>query len=174
MCFVLKTIPWEHFIYCIQISDYLVTVFQVWLLLSLLYKEERVYARFKTLKHAYCGYRRFLHVYKIFKNIGTSKSENKFNDANVNKLYWFGFMVFNATFNNISVISWQSVLLMEGTGVHWENHRPVASHWQTLSHKEERVYARFKTLKHAYCGYRRFLHVYKIFKNIWSIYIHHC
>jgi len=26
-------------------------------------------------------------------------------------------MVFNATFNNISVISWRSVLLMEETGV---------------------------------------------------------
>ena len=26
-------------------------------------------------------------------------------------------MVFNATFNNISVISWQSVLLVEDTGV---------------------------------------------------------
>jgi hypothetical protein len=24
--------------------------------------------------------------------------------------------------------------LMEGTGVSGENHRPVASHWQTLSH----------------------------------------
>jgi hypothetical protein len=33
-------------------------------------------------------------------------------------------MVFNATFNNISVISWRSVLLVEDTG---ENHRPVAS-----------------------------------------------
>ena len=39
-----------------------------------------------------------------------------------------GFMVFNATFNNISVISWLSVLLMEETGVPEENHRPVASH----------------------------------------------
>ena len=39
-------------------------------------------------------------------------------------------MVFNATFNNISVISWWSVLLVEETG---ENYRPVASHWQTLS-----------------------------------------
>jgi uncharacterized YccA/Bax inhibitor family protein len=28
-----------------------------------------------------------------------------------------GVMVFNATFNNISVISWQSVLLVEETGV---------------------------------------------------------
>ena len=34
-------------------------------------------------------------------------------------------MVFNATFNNISVISWESVLLMEETGVPGENHRPV-------------------------------------------------
>ena len=46
---------------------------------------------------------------------------------------WFGFTVFNATFNNISVISWQSVLMVEETGEPWENHRPVASHWQTLS-----------------------------------------
>jgi len=33
-----------------------------------------------------------------------------------------------ATFNNISVISWQSVLLVEGTGGPGENHRPVTSH----------------------------------------------
>jgi uncharacterized DUF497 family protein len=37
-------------------------------------------------------------------------------------------MVFNATFNNISVISWRSVLLVEETGVPGENHQPVASH----------------------------------------------
>ena len=43
-------------------------------------------------------------------------------------------MVFNTTFNNISVISWQSVLLVEETRVPGENHRPVISHWQTLSH----------------------------------------
>jgi len=34
---------------------------------------------------------------------------------------------FNATFNNISVISWQSVLLVEETGVPGENCRPVVS-----------------------------------------------
>ena len=44
------------------------------------------------------------------------------------------FMVFNATFNSISAISWRSVLLVEETGVPGENHRSVASHWQTLSH----------------------------------------
>jgi hypothetical protein len=42
-------------------------------------------------------------------------------------------MVFSATFNNISVISWQLVLLLEETGVPGENHQPAASHWQTLS-----------------------------------------
>jgi hypothetical protein len=43
-------------------------------------------------------------------------------------------MVINATFNNISVITWQSVLLLEETGVLGENHWPVTSHWQTWSH----------------------------------------
>jgi len=37
----------------------------------------------------------------------------------------FGVMVFNATFNNISVTSWRSVLLVEESGVPGENHRPV-------------------------------------------------
>ena len=37
-------------------------------------------------------------------------------------------MVLNATFNNILVLSWRSVLLAEETGVSGENHRPVASH----------------------------------------------
>ena len=36
-------------------------------------------------------------------------------------LVWFGFMVSNATFNNISAISWRSVLLEE-TGVPGEKH----------------------------------------------------
>jgi hypothetical protein len=39
-------------------------------------------------------------------------------------------MVFNATFNNNSVISWHSDLLVKETGEPGENHRPVASHWQ--------------------------------------------
>jgi hypothetical protein len=34
-------------------------------------------------------------------------------------------MVFNVTFNNISAISWQSVLLVEESGVPRENHRSV-------------------------------------------------
>jgi hypothetical protein len=47
--------------------------------------------------------------------------------------YGFWDMVFNTTFNNISVISRWSVLLVEVTEVPGENHRPVARHWQTLS-----------------------------------------
>jgi hypothetical protein len=42
--------------------------------------------------------------------------------------------VLNLTFNYISVISWRSVLLVEETGVPWENYRTAASHRQTLSH----------------------------------------
>ena len=37
-------------------------------------------------------------------------------------------MVFNDAFNNISVMSWQSVLLVEEIGRPGENHRPVTSH----------------------------------------------
>ena len=45
-----------------------------------------------------------------------------------------GVSVFNITFNNISVISWQSVLLVEETRVPRINHQLVASNLQTLSH----------------------------------------
>ena len=37
-------------------------------------------------------------------------------------------MVFNATFNNISVILWQSVLLVKETAVPGEDHQPATSH----------------------------------------------
>ena len=46
--------------------------------------------------------------------------------------WWF--IVLNTTFNNILVISWRSVLLVEEIWVSGENHRPAASNWQTLSH----------------------------------------
>ena len=55
----------------------------------------------------------------------------------VNPSHWVHLLLkkktFNTTFNNISVIPWQSVLLVEETWVPGENHRHVASHWQTLS-----------------------------------------
>jgi hypothetical protein len=39
-------------------------------------------------------------------------------------------MMLSATFNNISAVSWRSVLFVENTG---GKHRPDASHWQSLS-----------------------------------------
>jgi hypothetical protein len=42
--------------------------------------------------------------------------------------------VLNATFNNLSAISWRLVLLVEETGVLGESHWPAASHWQPLTH----------------------------------------
>ena len=43
-------------------------------------------------------------------------------------------MAFDATFDSVSVMLGRSVLLVEEAGVPGENHRPVTSHWQTLSH----------------------------------------
>ena len=54
-------------------------------------------------------------------------------------------MVFNATFNNVSAISWWSVLLVEVTGVPGENHKPAASHGQTLLQFNVNNVARVKT-----------------------------
>jgi hypothetical protein len=50
-------------------------------------------------------------------------------------------MVFNATFNNISTISWQSVLLVEETGVPRENHWPLVSHWKLYHIMLHRVHS---------------------------------
>ena len=77
--------------------------------------------------------------------IPCSSSEVSFLPVNINNLAdTFPFvslmsiivrvMAFNATFNNISVISWRSVLLVEKIGVHRQNPPTLAaSHWQTLS-----------------------------------------
>ena len=56
-------------------------------------------------------------------------------------------VVLDATFNNISAISWRLFLLVDETGVPGQNHRPVASHWQTLSHNV------VSSTPHYECGY---------------------
>jgi hypothetical protein len=48
---------------------------------------------------------------------GEYKNNDSFNRA----VFQVWFLVFHATFNNISVISWRSILLVEETGVHSEN-----------------------------------------------------
>jgi hypothetical protein len=60
---------------------------------------------FMLVRHAACGYEISMSV-----------------EVNVRVV------VFNATFNNISVILWRSVLLEEETEIPEENLRPVASH----------------------------------------------
>jgi hypothetical protein len=90
---------------------------QQWLLIYfILYAKPKSYwivaiqiTNTKTIKEIYC-----IIIYKIY--------------------YCFLLMelmltVFNATFKNISVISSMTVSFIGGG-----NHRPVASHWQTLSH----------------------------------------
>ena len=61
-------------------------------------------------------------------------------------------MVFSTIFNNISVISWRSVLLVEETWVPGENYR----HWQTLSHNVWSTIRGFRT--HNVSGYMHWLH----------------
>jgi hypothetical protein len=80
-----------------------------------------------------------------------------------------GFMVFNATFNNISAISWQSVLLVEETWAPGQN-RPVASHWQTLSHNVVSSIPHLSRIQtHNVCGDRYWLHEVVInLTIIWS------
>jgi hypothetical protein len=63
-----------------------------------------------------------LHVYSFSK---INKLQKKLIRNRYFRKIWVGFIVFNATFNNISVISWQLALLVEETG---ENQRPVANH----------------------------------------------
>jgi hypothetical protein len=78
---------------------------------------------------------------QIYTNIGiingykTQESNNKIilhprtapKIQSENRIYFFGdFLCFNATFSNISTISWRPVLVVEEVG---ENHRPWASNW---------------------------------------------
>ena len=51
-----------------------------------------------------------------------------------NRLWLWLWCLMPLSINNISDISWQSVLLVEESEIHGENHQPVANHWQTFSH----------------------------------------
>ena len=63
-------------------------------------------------------------------------------------------MVFNANFNNISVILWPTGLLVEETGVPGENHRPAASHsFKTLLKKPNDLNGNLTEMYGFWCRY---------------------
>ena len=68
--------------------------------------------------------------------IGSTSTSVKYRPPSINEWEWGcgRVTVFNATFNNISAISWWSDLLVVKTRVHGENDWPAASLWQTLSY----------------------------------------
>jgi hypothetical protein len=70
-------------------------------------------------------------------------------------------MVFNTTFNNISVISWGSVLLVEEIRVPNDNHWTAASHWKTLCHNVVTHTPRYEWIIY----YNRFWE--KKFQDVW-------
>jgi hypothetical protein len=64
-----------------------------------------------------------------------------FNESNIGKIYgkhYYKYIELTCskqnTWHSISIILWQSALLVKETGVSGEKQRPVLSHWQTLSH----------------------------------------
>jgi hypothetical protein len=75
-----------------------------------------------------CGLRQVGRFLRFPPPIKLTATETEWQCNNKQGLFDVCLKVLNATFNNISVISWRSVLLVEETG---ENDRPVASHKQT-------------------------------------------
>jgi len=77
--------------------------------------KKKVFDIKRLQKHTKTTWRDCRHSNKYF--------QRKYLQAELQNIEFVGFMVLNATFNNISVISWRSVLLMEEIGV------PEEIHW---------------------------------------------
>jgi hypothetical protein len=63
------------------------------------------------------------------------------------------FNVFNATFNNISVTSWRSVLSVEETGVPGENHRPVTMQTSRFERIHISIHVTLSPKAHLACSF---------------------
>ena len=87
-------------------------------------------------------YRHYFTIQDFFQDSKKQKKKQKNNERIeygiykqcIIRLRSQGAMVLNATLNNMSVISWRLVLLVEETRGSWENHRHVANNRHTLSY----------------------------------------
>ena len=62
-------------------------------------------------------------------------------------------MVFNATFNNISAILWQSVLFLEETGIPWKNLKPLTNLYHIKLYRVHFAMSRILTQPHIPINY---------------------
>jgi hypothetical protein len=87
-------------------------------------------------------------------------NKQKISKKNLSTYFRIRLVMFNATFNNISVISWRSVLLVDESRVPGDNHWPAASHWQTLLHNVVSKVPRLSGIQtHTFSGDWHWLHL---------------
>ena len=79
------------------------------------------YKRWVFSSHGPKVYMRYYHHFASFLSASICFSYSYYN--------WFDFWCLNATFSNISAISWWPVLVMEEAGVPRDNRWPWASNW---------------------------------------------
>ena len=94
----------------------------------------------KVLGIPYLSYRRSCQTNFLMK-YSKSRGNNSSNIGTIILLYFLFFYIlcFNATFSNISAISWRPVLVVEEAGVPRENHRPWTSKTGKLYHLRLRI-----------------------------------
>ena len=118
--------PWSHgsWIYNYLCNQFLSRL-MLWVRIS-------TRARCTTLCNKVC---RWLTIGRWFSPGTLVSSTNKTDRHDITEIVLkVALNIINQTNNNISVISWRSVLLVEETGGPGEKHQPVAGHWQILSH----------------------------------------